>query len=117
MKSLQTFHWKYELNGSTVEDEIDLAQLHLLVRIPTRGHAMSYLFPGTTAVENSRRLSQSALPNAPVVPDDPEPRRGLGSLLRALVARRRRGYESSTPSRRTTSRRAPSTTTRTSPEV
>lgn len=75
---------------------------------------MSFLLPSNTAVENARALAQSALPDAPVVPDDPIRRR---PSLRRLVVRLRRRYESSTPSRRATSRSAPSTCTRTSPEL
>jgi hypothetical protein len=36
-----------------------------------------YLMPGNTAVGNARSLSQSALPNAPQVYDEPAPRRTL----------------------------------------
>jgi hypothetical protein len=67
------------------------------------------------AIESARRQNQSALPDAPVVPDDP-PRPGLLQRLAGL-ARRARAYASSTPSRRTASRSAPSTCTRTSPEL
>ena len=76
---------------------------------------MSYLYP-ISAVESARAQNQSALPDAPVVPDEP-PRRGLLRRLVGLLASRARRYASSTPSRRTTSRSAPSTCTRTSPEV
>lgn len=77
---------------------------------------MLEMFLSNTAVENTRSLVNSALPDAPVVPDDPSPRRGPRLRLRELIARRR-GYESSTPSRRATSRSGPSTSTRTSPEL
>lgn len=76
---------------------------------------MSYLYP-IPAVESARREAQSALPDAPVVPDDP-PRPGLLRRLGSLLARRARAYASRTPSRRATSRSAPSTCTRTSPEL
>ena len=46
---------------------------------------MSIFIPGNTAVENARALAQSALPDAPVVADEPRrPRRTLG--LRARVS-------------------------------
>jgi hypothetical protein len=76
---------------------------------------MPYLYP-IPAVESARRQNESALPGAPVVPDEP-PRRGLLRRLGGLIARSWRDYRAGTPSRRTASRRGPSTTTRTSPEV
>jgi hypothetical protein len=55
---------------------------------------MTYFIAGTTAVENTRSLAQSALPNAPQQPDDqPRPRRSglvrsrLGAALRATAER------------------------------
>lgn len=47
---------------------------------------MSIFIPGNTVVENSRALTQSALPDAPVVPD--EPRRSFGLRLRLSAALR-----------------------------
>jgi hypothetical protein len=54
---------------------------------------MTYFTPGNTAVENARNLAQSALPNAPQVPDEPTPRHTapvrtrLSAVLRAAAAR------------------------------
>lgn len=54
--------------------------------------------PGNTAVENVRKLAQSALPDAPVVPDEPTPPRELRIRVAAFrmlwmprVSRRLRG--------------------------
>lgn len=43
---------------------------------------MTYFIAGNTAVENSRALAQSALPNAPQQPYDDRPRRGLAVRAR-----------------------------------
>jgi hypothetical protein len=55
---------------------------------------MTYFIAGNTAVANTRALAQSALPNAPQVPD-PEPRHRrpvavrsrIGAALRAVAQR------------------------------
>ena len=71
---------------------------------------MTIFIPGNTAVENTRNLAQSALPDAPVVADEPRrPRRSadvrarVGALLRTtarrLVHTVRVGKVASTPSR------------------
>jgi hypothetical protein len=53
---------------------------------------VSIFIPGNTAVENTRNLAQSALPDAPVIADEPRrPRRGAevraraGALLRTAA--------------------------------
>ena len=47
---------------------------------------MTYFSAGNTAVENARALAQSALPNAPVQPDEPKrPRRELRTRLSAVL--------------------------------
>ena len=44
---------------------------------------MTYFMPGNTAVENTRTLAQSALPNAPQQPyDEPAPRRTVAVRAR-----------------------------------
>jgi hypothetical protein len=55
---------------------------------------MTYFIAGNTAVENTRSLARSALPNAPQQPDDqPRPQRSrlvrnrLGAALRATAER------------------------------
>jgi len=49
---------------------------------------MSFM-PGNTAVENARALAQSALPNAPQVPEpDPAPRRAIALRARLSSALR-----------------------------
>ncbi len=55
---------------------------------------MTYFIPGNTAVENTRALAQSALPNAPQQPyDEPAPRRTvavrarLSAVLRTAAER------------------------------
>jgi hypothetical protein len=55
---------------------------------------MTYFIAGNTAVENTRSLAQSALPNAPQQPyDEPAPRRTvavrarIGAVLRATAER------------------------------
>jgi hypothetical protein len=58
---------------------------------------MSIFIPGDHVVENTRALAWSALPDAPVVPDDPRPKR-LRRLLRRLAGLR---HGPSRPSRRT----------------
>ena len=65
---------------------------------------MTYFIAGNTAVENSRALSQSALPNAPQEPYDEPPRRiaavraRLGAALRSVAARELRLAERLDPS-------------------
>ncbi|TCC65660.1 hypothetical protein E0H73_01605 [Kribbella pittospori] len=55
---------------------------------------MTIFIPGNTAVENTRTLAQSALPNAPVVTDEPrtrvEIRARAGALLRTAAQRQQR---------------------------
>ena len=55
---------------------------------------MTYFIPGNTAIENTRALAQSALPNAPQQPyDEPAPRRTvavrarLSAVLRTAAER------------------------------
>lgn len=65
---------------------------------------MTYFIAGNTAVENSRALSQSALPNAPQEPYEEPPRRiaavraRLGAALRSVAARELRLAERLDPS-------------------
>ncbi|GAA0604304.1 hypothetical protein HPO96_18245 [Kribbella sandramycini] len=65
---------------------------------------MTYYIAGNTAVENSRTLSQSALPNAPQQPHEEHPQRlsaaraRLGAALRAAAARELRMAERLDPS-------------------
>jgi hypothetical protein len=47
---------------------------------------MSTFIPGDAVVDSTSALTQSALPNAPVVVD--EPRRGFGTRLRVSAALR-----------------------------
>jgi hypothetical protein len=58
---------------------------------------MTIFIPGNTAVENTRNLAQSALPDAPVVAEEPRgPRRGtevrarVGAVLRSAAQRQQR---------------------------
>lgn len=58
---------------------------------------MMILVPGNTAVENTRNLAQSALPDAPVVTDEPRPprrttevRTRAAALLRTAAQRQQR---------------------------
>jgi hypothetical protein len=58
---------------------------------------MTYYIAGSTAVDNARSLSQSALPNAPQQPyDEPAPRRPfdvrarIAAVLRAAAAQETR---------------------------
>ena len=54
---------------------------------------MTYFIAGNTAVDNARTLSQSALPNAPQVADEPASRRTavvrarLSAVLRSAAER------------------------------
>lgn len=48
---------------------------------------MSFFIPGDTVVANVRSLAQSALPDAPVQPDEPRPPRRLAGWLRSLSRR------------------------------
>ncbi|GAA1111860.1 hypothetical protein GCM10009630_06150 [Kribbella jejuensis] len=54
---------------------------------------MTYFIAGNTAVDNARSLSQSALPNAPQVVDEPTSRRTgflrtrLSAVLRSAAER------------------------------
>ena len=65
---------------------------------------MTYYIAGNTAVENSRALSQSALPNAPQEPYDEPARRvaavrsRLSATLRSIAARELRLAERLDPS-------------------
>lgn len=73
---------------------------------------MTYFIASYTAIENTRALAQSALPDAPVVPDDERPPSRSRRILGRLFSR---PHSPAKPRRLTADSMGPSTTTRIAP--